>query len=122
MEKNIDRRTFLSYLGTGTAAFAAASAGLGTLEGKASAMSPTADHLFGFGTNKVSGYFEPIGASKEDKLMLPKGFKYDVVAAFDDVINSAGEKVWSMCTTIMPFSRSTDRIHAGCWQQIMNTP
>lgn len=92
MEKNVDRRTFLSYLGTGAAALAAASAGLGTLEGKASAMSPTADHLFGFGTNKVSGYFEPIEASKEDELILPRGFKYDVVAAFDDVINSAGEK------------------------------
>ncbi|MBD0379078.1 PhoX family protein [Paenibacillus sedimenti] len=92
MDKNMDRRTFLSYLGTGAAALAAASAGLGVLEGKASAMSPTADHLFGFNTNKVSGYFEPIEPSKEDKLLLPKGYKYDVVAAFDDVINAAGEK------------------------------
>ncbi|MFC3769684.1 PhoX family protein [Paenibacillus sp. GCM10012303] len=90
--KEINRRTFLSYIGTGAAALAAASAGLGVLEGKASAMSPTADHLFGFKTNKVSGYFEPIAPSKEDALLLPKGFKYDVVAAFDDVINKAGEK------------------------------
>jgi uncharacterized protein len=92
MEKNIDRRTFLSYLGTGAAALAAASAGLGVLEGKASAASPTADHLFGFKTNKVSGYFEPIEASKEDDLILPRGYKYDVIAAYDDVINEAGEK------------------------------
>ncbi|CAG7649819.1 PhoX family protein [Paenibacillus allorhizosphaerae] len=92
MNKNMDRRTFLSYLGTGAAALAAASAGLGTLEGKASAMSPTADHLFGYRTNKVSGYFDPIEPSKADELLLPKGFKYDVVAAFDDVINEAGEK------------------------------
>lgn len=92
MEKNMDRRTFLSYLGTGAAALAAASAGLGTLDGKASAMSPTADHLFGFATNKVSGYFEPIQPSKEDQLLLPNGYRYDVVAAFDDVINTAGEK------------------------------
>ncbi|WP_281887158.1 PhoX family phosphatase [Paenibacillus sp. YYML68] len=92
MEKNMDRRTFLSYLGTGAAALAAASAGLGTLEGKASAQSPTADHLFGFKTNKVSGYFEPIEASMEDKLILPRGYSYDVIAAFDDVINAAGEK------------------------------
>ncbi|PZE20858.1 DUF839 domain-containing protein [Paenibacillus xerothermodurans] len=88
----MDRRTFLSYLGTGAAALAAASAGLGTLEGKASAMSPTADHLFGYGTNKVSGFFEPIEASKEDALVLPAGYKYDVVAAFDDIINPAGDK------------------------------
>ncbi|MGM0879644.1 MAG: PhoX family protein [Bacillota bacterium] len=88
----MDRKTFLSFLGTGAAALAAASAGLGTLDGKASAMSSTADHLFGFKTNKVSGYFDPIQPSKEDKLILPKNFKYDVVAAFDDVINKAGEK------------------------------
>ncbi|RAP75591.1 PhoX family protein [Paenibacillus montanisoli] len=88
----MDRKTFLSYLGTGAAALAAASAGLGALEGKASAMSSTADHLFGFKTNKVSGYFEPIQPSNEDNLLLPKNFKYDVVAAFDDVINTAGEK------------------------------
>ncbi|AJY74168.1 PhoX family protein [Paenibacillus beijingensis] len=91
MSKSIDRRTFLSYLGTGAAALAAASAGLGSLEGKASASS-TANHLFGFKTNKVSGYFEPITPSKEDKLILPKGYKYDVIAALDDVINKAGEK------------------------------
>ncbi|MDQ0112814.1 PhoX family protein [Paenibacillus harenae] len=92
MNKTIDRKTFLSYLGTGAAALAAASAGLGTLNGKASAMSSTADHLFGFNTNRVSGYFEPIAPSSEDKLLLPKNFKYDVVAAFDDVINAAGER------------------------------
>lgn len=92
MQKEINRRTFLSYLGTGAATLAAASAGFGTLEGKASAMSTTADHLFGFQTNKVSGYFEPIVPSKEDKLILPEGYSYDVVAVFDDVINQAGEK------------------------------
>ncbi|MDQ1909271.1 DUF839 domain-containing protein [Paenibacillus sp. GD4] len=92
MDKQIDRRTFLSYLGTGAAALAAASAGLGVLDGKASAASATADHLFGFKTNKVSGYFEPIAASKEDHLILPNGYSYDVVAAFDDIINEAGER------------------------------
>jgi secreted PhoX family phosphatase len=92
LEKKMDRRTFLSYLGTGAAALAAASAGLGVLEGKASAVSPTADHMFGFKTNRVSGYFHPIQPSKEDKLVLPQGYRYDVVAAFDDVINKAGEK------------------------------
>ncbi|WP_337098567.1 PhoX family protein [Paenibacillus sp. YIM B09110] len=97
MNKTIDRKTFLSYLGTGAAALAAASAGLGTLNGKASAMSSTADHLFGFNTNRVSGYFEPIAPSSEDKLLLPNNFKYDVVAAFDDVINAAGERFGSGC-------------------------
>jgi len=88
----MDRRTFLSYLGTGAAALAAASAGLGVLEGKASAMSPTADHLFGYKSNKVSGFFKPIQPTQADELVLPEGYRYDVVAAFDDVINAAGER------------------------------
>ena len=54
-------------------------------------MSGTANHLFGFKTNRVSGYFEPIEPTKADQLVLPKNFKYDVIAAFDDVINPAGE-------------------------------
>ncbi|MUT68725.1 DUF839 domain-containing protein [Paenibacillus sp. NEAU-GSW1] len=93
----MDRKTFLSYLGTGATALAAASAGLGVLDGKASAMSATANHLFGFKTNRVSGYFDPIEASTEDKLILPKNFKYDVVAAFDDIINKEGERFGSGC-------------------------
>ncbi len=97
MSNSMNRRTFLSYLGTGAAALAAASAGLGTLEGKASALSSTADHLFGFGTNRVTGFFDPIQPSKEDKLVLPNRFKYDVVAAFDDIINPAGEKFGQGC-------------------------
>ncbi|TLS49894.1 DUF839 domain-containing protein [Paenibacillus antri] len=90
MNKAMNRRTFLQYLGTGAAALAAASAGLGTLDGKANAAT-AADHMFGFKTNKVSGYFEPIGPSTEDKLILPAGFKYDVVAAYGDVINQKGD-------------------------------
>ncbi|MFC0333518.1 PhoX family protein [Paenibacillus sepulcri] len=92
MNTNIDRKTFLSYVGKGAAALAVASTGLGTLDSKVNAASSSASHLFGFKTNKVSGYFEPISPSKEDKLILPQGFKYDVIAAMDDVINPAGEK------------------------------
>ncbi|MFD1957376.1 PhoX family protein [Paenibacillus thailandensis] len=97
MSKTIDRKTFLSYLGTGATALAAASAGLGVLDGKASAMSGTANHLFGFNTNRVSGYFDPIEPTKEDALVLPKNFKYDVVAAFGDVINKKGDTFGSGC-------------------------
>ncbi len=56
MEMN--RRKFLAYLGTGTAALAAASAGLGSLTGGDKAYAArTADHLFGYKSNKVSGFF-----------------------------------------------------------------
>lgn len=86
----LDRRTFLQYVGTGAAALAAASAGLGTLDGKANAAT-AADHMFGYKTNKVSGYFEPIQHNTADKLILPKGFKYDIIAAYGDVINKKGD-------------------------------
>ncbi|ARU63437.1 hypothetical protein CBW65_22395 [Tumebacillus avium] len=88
--ENMNRRKFLSYLGTGTVALAAASSGLSVLTGQ-KAQAATADHLFGFKTNKVSGYFNPIQHSTEDKLLLPKGFQYNVVAAYGDVINAAGD-------------------------------
>ncbi len=97
MEKQMDRRAFLTYLGTGAAALAAVSTGLGVLEGKASAASKTADHLFGYNSNRVSGHFDPISPSKDDQLIIPKGYKYDVVAAFDDVINQAGDKFGQGC-------------------------
>jgi len=88
--ETMNRRKFLSYLGTGTAALAAASAGLGSLtDNKASAAA--ANHLFGYSANKVSGFFKPIEPSKEDQLILPEGFKYDVVAAYGDKINEAGD-------------------------------
>lgn len=111
MEKQMDRRTFLSYLGTGAATLAVASAGLGVLEGKASASSKTADHLFGHSTNRVSGHFDPIAPSKEDKLIVPKGYKYDVVAAFDDVINQSGDKFGQGCdyNAFLPIKGSNTR-------------
>ncbi len=88
--ETINRRKFLSYLGKGTAALAAASAGLGSLtEGTAGA--EAASHLFGYKTNKVSGYFTPIIPSREDRLILPSGYTYDVIAAFGDVINKKGD-------------------------------
>ncbi|MDP4097800.1 DUF839 domain-containing protein [Paenibacillus sp. P96] len=107
----MDRKTFLSYLGTGATALAAASAGLGVLEGKASAMSGTEDQLFGFKTNRVSGKFDPIEPTKADELVLPKNFKYDVIAAFDDVINEAGDKFGSGCdyNAFFPISGSQVR-------------
>ncbi|MDT9724944.1 DUF839 domain-containing protein [Xylanibacillus composti] len=85
----MNRRTFLTYLGSGAAALAAASAGLGSLTDKVQAA--TADHLFGFKTNRVSGYFNPIDPTDRDELVLPSGFKYDVIAAYGDVINEAGD-------------------------------
>ena len=47
--------------------------------------------MFGF-NKKVSGLnFNPISPSDKDDLVLPKGYKYDVVAAYGDKINEAGD-------------------------------
>jgi len=88
MEK-LNRRKFITYLGTGATALAAASTGLGVLTPGAEAR--TADHLFNLKTNKVAGYFTPIEPSTKDELLLPQGFKYDVVAAYGDKINPTGD-------------------------------
>lgn len=111
MEKQMDRRAFLTYLGTGAAALAAVSTGLGVLDGKASAASKTADHLFGYNSNRVSGHFDPISPSNEDQLIVPKGYKYDVVAAFDDVINQKGDKFGQGCdyNAFLPINGSSQR-------------
>lgn len=92
--EGMNRRKFLGYLGTGAAALAAASAGLGTLTGTAKAAS-TADHMLGSDkvkkTKKAHGFFKPIEHTDIDELVLPQGFKYDVVAAYGDVINKSGD-------------------------------
>ncbi|MEW9671793.1 PhoX family phosphatase [Ammoniphilus sp. 3BR4] len=92
--ENMNRRKFLGYLGTGAAALAAASAGLGTLAPTAEAASP-ADHLFETDkvkkTKKAQGFFKPIDIDWSNDLKLPEGFTYDVVAVYGDVINPAGD-------------------------------
>jgi secreted PhoX family phosphatase len=92
--ESMNRRKFIGYLGTGAAALTAASAGLGSLAGTAEAAN-TADHLFKFSnvkkTKKSVGFFQPIEHTTKDDLILPNGFKYDVIAAYGDVINRKGD-------------------------------
>ncbi|MFE4430798.1 PhoX family protein [Peribacillus butanolivorans] len=90
----MNRRRFLGYLGTGTAALTAASTGLGSLTSSVEAAT-TADHLFGHEkvkkTKKTVAFFKPIKHTSKDELVLPKGFKYNVIAAYGDVINKQGD-------------------------------
>mgnify|MGYP001172850846 CR=1 FL=1 len=112
--QTMSRRKFLAYLGTGTAALAAASAGLGPLAGTAHA-GRTADHMFGYKSNKVSGFFEPIAPSSEDQLILPRGYKYDVVAAYEDVINEAGDTFGFNCDFTLYFPINGSNTHGLLW-------
>ncbi|KKI92467.1 hypothetical protein WQ54_08810 [Bacillus sp. SA1-12] len=90
----MDRRKFLTYVGSGTAALVAASSGLGVLAHKADAL--TANHLMD-GQAKGKGKsltapFKEIGRTWENDLVLPKGYHYNIIASYGDVINSKGEK------------------------------
>lgn len=88
----LNRRKFLTYVGTGVTALTVASTGLGGLAPKAEAKgAEAASHLFGF-KKKISGLnFKPIEPTDKDDLVLPRGYKYDVVAAYGDVINKKGD-------------------------------
>ncbi|WP_282940358.1 alkaline phosphatase PhoX [Paenibacillus sp. RC67] len=88
--KQISRRSFLAYVGSGTATLLAASSGLGLFSGKASAEeSPKA--LFSYPSTPLTtspGLIEP---SNQDELVLPKGFKSHILAAYGDTINAKGD-------------------------------
>ena len=88
----LNRRKFLTYVGTGVGALTVASTGLGAMVPKAEAKGvEAASHLFGF-QKKISGLnFKPIDPTVKDDLVLPRGYKYDVVAAYGDVINKKGD-------------------------------
>ena len=85
-------------MGTGAAALTVASAGLGGLAPKVEAKGrDAANNLFGF-NKKVSGLnFKPIAPSDADDIVLPKGYKYEVVAAYGDKINEAGDTFGFNC-------------------------
>ena len=112
----INRRKFLTYVGTGAAALTVASAGLGGLAPKVEAKGrDAANNLFGF-NKKVSGLnFKPIAPSDSDDIVLPKGYKYEVVAAYGDKINEAGDTFGFNCdfTQYLPINGSSN--HGLLW-------
>ncbi|WP_088104616.1 PhoX family protein [Halalkalibacter urbisdiaboli] len=111
--EQLNRRKFLTYVGTGVTALTVASTGLGALTEKVSAAEKVKanSHLFGF-KKKVSGLgFTPIDVSTKDELRLPKGYKYDVIAAYGDKINKKGDTFGfnNDFTMFFPIDGSNDR-------------
>ncbi|MFP7736616.1 PhoX family protein [Priestia aryabhattai] len=82
--KPLNRRIFLSRIGAGATALAVATSGLGVLSEAANAQT---DSLLRIKPKKTGFRFTPIKATTKDDVILPKGFKYDVVAAYGDIIN-----------------------------------
>ncbi len=71
----VSRRHFLTYAGIGT--YAALS-------------NPTAASLLAKSGQPKQVPFEPIKPSREDELILPKGYKYNVVCRWKDLLGSKG--------------------------------
>jgi uncharacterized protein len=98
---DVNRRKFLTFVGTGMTALTVASTGLGALAPKVAAADKARDSLFGY-ENRVSKIdFTPIAPSSADELLLPEGYTYDVVAAYGDVINSKGDTFGFNCDFTM---------------------
>jgi secreted PhoX family phosphatase len=86
------RRNFLTYLGAGSAALAAGSAGM--LPRNATAQEQLAEQRFQSSSTPYEDpaadglelSFQPIEPSSEDKLILPEGFKYDIIRRWGEPV------------------------------------
>jgi uncharacterized protein len=116
MMTELNRRKFLTYVGTGVTALTVASTGLGVFVPKAEAKGmEAASHLFGF-KKKVSGLkFKPIEPTDKDDLVLPRGYKYDVVAAYGDVINKKGDTFGFNNDFTLYFPINNSNTHGLLW-------
>jgi secreted PhoX family phosphatase len=107
---DLTRRQFMTYLGVGTAALIGTATGVTRIAKAAGVEMPTAR------TSKGSGRvpFRPIAPSDQDDLVLPKGFEYDVIAAWGDDIGN-GEKFGYNCdlTVYFPIEKSSE--HGLLW-------
>ncbi|MGI8649021.1 MAG: PhoX family protein [Rubrobacter sp.] len=94
VESGLSRRSFLTYLGAGSAALAAGSTGI--LTGKEAAAqqfaggasTPFREDSVGH----VQLFFNPIEATDADELVLPEGFQYNVVCRWGEEITSDGQQ------------------------------
>ncbi|GAB7388618.1 DUF839 domain-containing protein [Bacillaceae bacterium] len=84
----MNRRQFITYLGVGTAAMVASVSGLEKVAAAASGTKWEPD----VPAKGTPSKFRPIAPSRDDEIVLPKGFRYDIIASYGDVINSKGEK------------------------------
>jgi uncharacterized protein len=81
----MSRRRFLTFLGTGSAALIAGSSGI--LTGCAnSAVGGAADEGQQVTADGEDLFFKPIEPSDADELVLPEGFKYDVIRKWGDPV------------------------------------
>lgn len=105
---SMSRRQFLSYLGAGTVALTAVGTGL-PIDSKA-AGSRGADHLFGHRSRAFTSPFRPIEPTSRDELVLPRGYTYEVIAAYgDDIGNGETFGFNNDLTIFFPIDGSSER-------------
>lgn len=108
-ENHLSRREFMKFVGVGTAALIGASTGM---EQVAQAAEKGATDVF----KKMAHHppFRPISPSNQDKLLLPPGFQYDVIAAWGDDIGN-GEKFGYNCDLTVYFPIEGSSEHGLLW-------
>ncbi|MFC4768292.1 PhoX family protein, partial [Effusibacillus consociatus] len=87
MSQKFSRREFMTYMGVGTAAMIGAVSGLDKV-----AMAAGKTWEPDKAAQGIPSKFKPISRTRQNDVMLPQGFKYDIIATYGDVINSKGEK------------------------------
>ncbi len=92
----MSRRKFLTYLGTGSAALAAGSAGLVGCSSEEGGAATTTGSSTGEASQATAGsgqgaFFEPIEPTDKDDVVLPEGFEYKVIRAWGDPVTSDRE-------------------------------
>ncbi|MCG1023196.1 PhoX family protein [Sutcliffiella horikoshii] len=108
LKVDVNRRKFLTYVGSGMTALTFASTGLSALAPKVAAADKERDSLFGYENRASKINFKPIAPTSVDQLVLPTGYTYDVVAAYGDVINKKGDTFGFNCdfTLYLPIQGS----------------
>ncbi|OYD08838.1 PhoX family protein [Paludifilum halophilum] len=108
----VTRRQFMTYMGVGTAALVGSATGVNHVAEAAGKAKKNVEKGRMKGGGKVP--FQPIRPSSKDELVLPRGFEYDVVAAWEDDIGS-GETFGFNCdlTVYFPIDESSE--HGLLW-------
>ena len=89
-DSGVSRRAFLTYLGAGSAALAAGSAGIFTKEAGAQEFAGAASTPFRYGDPQYLTFFTPIEPTDADELVLPSGFRYDIIRRWGEPVTSDG--------------------------------
>ncbi|KPC74656.1 hypothetical protein ADL26_09445 [Thermoactinomyces vulgaris] len=108
-ENHITRREFMKFVGVGTAALVGATTGL---EQVAEAAEKGTTDAFKKMAHRPP--FRPISPSDHDKLVLPKGFRQDLIAAWGDDIGN-GEKFGYNCDLTVYFPINGSSKHGLLW-------